>query len=69
MIELREKTELKEQHLSWKITFDASGNINGLPEGISRKDVIVFLGNDGEWYAQYPSPELLKEMQLWRADW
>ncbi len=61
--------ESKKEHQSWVVTFDASGNINGLPEGISKKDILVFIGNDGKWYAQNPSPELLKEIRLWRTDW
>jgi hypothetical protein len=61
--------EQKKEHPSWIVTFDASGNIRGLPEGISKKNVLIFEGNDGKWYAQNPSPEFLKEIQLWRTDW
>jgi hypothetical protein len=61
--------EQEEKHPSWKVTIDRSGNIEGLPEGISNKDVIVFKGNDDQWYAQNPSPELLQEIRLWRTDW
>lgn len=58
-----------EEHQTWEVSFDDQGKIQGLPEGIESKDVIVFLGPNGEWLAQNPSPELLKEIQLWRSDW
>lgn len=54
--------ESKEEHPVWEVTLDNSGNIkNGLPKGISPEDVITFKGNDGKWYAQNPTPELLRE--------
>ena len=61
-------TETK-NHPSWEITFDPTGKSLGLPETVSQKDVIVFLGHDNKWYAQKPSPELLDEIRLWRTDW
>ena len=61
--------ESKAEHTSWMVTFDASGNMKGLPEDVSNKDVLVFIGNDGKWYAQKPSPELLEEIRQWRTDW
>lgn len=52
----------------WQVTFDQKGNLLGLPKGVSRKDVIVFIGKDGKWWAENPSPEILEERQMWRSD-
>jgi len=41
----------------------------GLPAGIAPKDVILFLGNNGKWYAGKPTPDLIAENKLWRTDW
>lgn len=57
-----------EEHPSWPISFE-KGEISGLPENVKPKDVIVFMGPDGNWYAQNPSQELLNEIKLWRSDW
>ncbi|OIO50640.1 MAG: hypothetical protein AUJ45_02710 [Parcubacteria group bacterium CG1_02_50_68] len=65
----RQKSEKKKEHETWPVTFDVAGDLHGLPEGISRKDIIVFQGSDGKWYAQNPSTELLEEIRLWRTDW
>ena len=61
--------ESKESHPSWQVTFAENGDILGLPPEVTNKDVIVFLGTDGKWWAQNPSPELLAEIRLWRSDW
>lgn len=67
-IELRVQ-ELKESHPTWQIFYDKNGDPVGLPPGITRKDALFFLGNDGKWYAQNPSAELIKEIKMWRSDW
>ena len=61
--------ELKENHPTWEVFFDKDGNPVGLPPGITRGDAIFFLGNDGKWYAQNPSLELIEEIKMWRSDW
>ncbi len=61
--------ELKKEHPTWDIFFDQKGNPIGLPPNIKRGDAIFFLGNDGKWYAQNPSPELIEEIKMWRSDW
>ncbi|MEK7542854.1 MAG: hypothetical protein AAB503_00920 [Patescibacteria group bacterium] len=43
--------------------------IIGLPEGVSRKDVILFIENDGSWWAANPSPEVWEEIKMWRTDY
>lgn len=63
------RNERKESHEIWPVTFDAKGNLYGLPEGIPRERVILFLGEDNKWYAQNPSPELLEQLRWWRTDW
>lgn len=62
-------TELKENHPTWEVFFDKDGNPVGLPAGVTRKDTLFFLGNDGKWYAQNPSAELIEEIKMWRSDW
>ncbi|GEM_PF-5083520 len=64
----KEIDRLKE-HPSWQVSIGEKGEILGLPQGVSQKDVVVFLGSDGKWYAQNPSPELMEEKRLWRSDW
>ena len=59
----------KEEHPTWRITFDEAGNINGLPPEVPKDRVIIFMGSDGKWLAQNPSPEILEEIKLWRSDW
>lgn len=61
--------ELKESHPTWDIFFDKDGNPVGLPPHIKRGDTIFFLGNNGQWHAQNPSPELIEEIKKWRSDW
>jgi len=61
--------ELKESHPTWKIFFDKDGNPVGLPPGLRKGDAIFFLGNNGQWHAQNPSPELIEEIKMWRSDW
>jgi len=58
-----------EGHPSWPVSFDEKGRLLGLPPDKTEKDVIVFKGNDGKWYAQNPSSELLEELGQWRTDW
>lgn len=53
----------------WHVHFDQKGDIIGLPESVSRKDVIVFLDADGGWQAANPPPEILEEIKMWRSDW
>ena len=63
------ESQSHEEHPTWLVSFNPNGSLNGLPIGISRKNVILFIGNDGKWYAQNPSPERLKEIEMWRTDW
>ncbi|MFA6408437.1 MAG: hypothetical protein WCW36_03155 [Candidatus Paceibacterota bacterium] len=60
-----------EEHKVYPVTRDEHGDIHGLPEGKSAKDVIVFQGNDKLWYAQDPeeSPEIVDDIKAWREDW
>ena len=64
-----EREPSKEGKRLWRVNFDQKGNIIGLPERISPRDVIIFEGNDGSWWAENPSPEILEEIQKWRSDW
>ncbi len=59
----------KREHPSWPVTIGEGGVVLGLPEGVSQKDVILFKGPEGNWWAQNPSEELLEEIRLWRTDW
>jgi hypothetical protein len=52
------------EHPTWEVSFE-DGKIRGLPEGVGPKNVIVFIGPQGRWFAQNPSPELLEEIKLW----
>ncbi len=56
-------------HLFWPIIIDEERNIHGLPADVLEKDVIVFKGSDGGWWAQNPTAELLEEKRRWRHDW
>jgi hypothetical protein len=58
-----------EEHPTWEVNITDEGKIEGLPEGIKPKDVILFLGPEGKWLAQNPSPGLLEEIKKWRSDW
>lgn len=58
----------QESPAPWPITYDERGNILGLPPGVSERDVIVFIGNDGKKYAQISSPDLIEERAMWRSD-
>ncbi|MBI2628402.1 MAG: hypothetical protein HYW71_03235 [Candidatus Niyogibacteria bacterium] len=64
-----EKSFSKEKRRLWQIEIGEKGEISGLPEGVSFEDVIIFLGPDKKWWAENPSPEILKEIRLWRSDW
>src|SRR3989344_3165265 len=55
----------KNEHPTWSVSINLDGSVNGLPSGISINDIVLFLGNDGKWYAQNPSRELLEEMRMW----
>jgi hypothetical protein len=58
-----------EEYPSYQVSFSEKGEIEGLPENVKPKDVIVFMGPDGNWYAQNASQELLNEVRQWRSDW
>lgn len=62
-------TSPEDPHKSWPVTLDENGRVQGLPEGKSETDVIVFQGSDGKWHAQNPSPETIAEERLWRLGW
>lgn len=63
------ESQPQEEHPIWPVSFDKEGNLCGLPEGVPREKVILFLGNSGQWLAQNPSPETLREIGMWRTDW
>ncbi len=58
----------KEKRRLWPVKLDAGGII-GLPEGVSPRDVILFLDENDQWWAENPSPEILKEIGLWQTGW
>ncbi|HUZ92808.1 MAG TPA: hypothetical protein VNG29_02295 [Candidatus Paceibacterota bacterium] len=64
-----EEIEARKSHPSWPVTIGEKGEVIGLPEGVSQKDVITFLDKDGHWLAQYPSKALIDEKKEWRSDW
>lgn len=60
----------EEEHPSWPVTFDSSGNMYGLPEGISREDELLYVDKKGKLCAQKPStPTTSGGIKDWRTDW
>ncbi len=42
--------------------------IKGLPEGLTEKDIRIFIGPDGKKYAANPSEEVLEAEKFWKDD-
>ena len=61
--------EFAQEHGPWPVSFNEKGRVVGLPAGVSEKNVLVYIGGDGSWYAQNPPEELLKEIRQWHSGW